>query len=121
MNLSFLLDEHIPHALQGCLARQAPDLVVWAVGQPGVPPLSASDLQILEWCEENGFILITNNRRTMPSHLRAHLQRGRHVPGVLMVSPDMTVSELAEELVLVAAVSEPDEHRDTIRYLPLSS
>ena len=101
------------------LARQAPGLVVWAIGDPGAPDCGTPDPELLRWCETNGFILVTQNRRTMPGHFAAHLRANGHLPGIFVVGPGMSLSEMTEELTLIAGASLPNEHRDTIRYLPL--
>ncbi|MDJ0514740.1 MAG: DUF5615 family PIN-like protein [Trichodesmium sp. MO_231.B1] len=52
----------------GCfkqLRRRKPDLVVWAVGEPGTPSKGTLDPDILVWCEVNNFILVTNNRTSI--------------------------------------------------------
>ncbi len=81
MTLRYLLDENVAFALQLALRGHDPDLTVWAIGEPGAPPRGTLDPDILRWCEEHDFVLVTNNRRTMPEHLIAHLSSGRHVPG----------------------------------------
>jgi hypothetical protein len=120
VSLKYLLDEHVPHLLQRELRRHEPTLTVWLVGGPSSPPLSTGDPEILEWCEEQDFVLVTNNRRTMPSHLADHLSRGRHSPGIFVLNSGMALSETVEELVLIAETAIGDEHRDAIWFLPIS-
>ena len=60
--MRYLLDEHIAPSYSPQLLRAAPDLVAWLIGDPGAPPRGTLDPEILIWCEENGFILVTNNR-----------------------------------------------------------
>ena len=52
--------------------------------------------------------------------LSATFAAGRHVPGILVVSGDWSVAELANELQLIAGAVTADELRDQINYLPLS-
>jgi hypothetical protein len=120
MALRYLLDEHIDPAIRTQILRAAPDLEVWIIGDPGAPPRGTLDPDILIWCEDNDFVLVTNNRRSMPRHLSAHLALGRHVPGILVVSLAMTMGQLIDELVLIAGASEASEYRDLILYLPLT-
>ena len=118
--MRYLLDEHIAPAFRAQLLRAAPGLEVWIIGDPGAPTLGTHDPAILTWCEANGFILITNNRRSMPRHLAAHLALGRHLPGILVVNPGLSMGDLIDELVLIAGASDADEYRDLILYLPLT-
>jgi hypothetical protein len=120
MTLRYLLDEHIPRSLIHALRQRAADVTIWRIGQPGAPPLETPDAEILLWCEAHAFVLVTNNRATMPAHLAAHLDSGRHVPGIFIVDTRMSVSAIAEELWLAALFSLADEYRDQMRYLPLA-
>jgi hypothetical protein len=115
----YLLDEHIPRWLRRVLVQRAPDLEVWCVGDPQAPSLGDSDPQILAWCQSHEFILVTNNRASMPRHLAEHLAAGGHVPGILVVDPTATFDELVTDLVLIAGASLPGEFNDQIRYLPV--
>ena len=115
----FLLDENIDPLYRRELMRREPSMVVWRVGDISAPPEGALDPDILAWCEENGFILVTNNRKSMPSHLRQHLQQGRHVPGILVLNDKMSNSETVEELWLIWTTSDQEEYLDAMIYLPL--
>ena len=79
------------------------------------------DPDILLWCEQNAFILVTNNRKSMPAHLQNHLAQGWHVPGILVMNPRMSVGETIDELVLIWGTSEEVEYLDRISFLPVSS
>jgi hypothetical protein len=89
------------------------------VGDPGAPPRHAADPAILAWCEARRAILVTNNRRSVPAHLRDHVGAGRSIPGIFVLSPHLGIGATAEELIAVAGASFEDEYRDQIRYLPL--
>jgi hypothetical protein len=90
-----------------------------AVGELTAPPRGTLDPEILSWCEEHGFILITNNRKSMPGHLNEHLARGRHIPGILILNVKLNVGENLEELILISDASFEDEYQDRIAFLPL--
>ena len=77
------------------------------------------DPVILEWCETRGFLLITDNRSSMPGHLANHVSRGRHVPGILLVPRTIPIRLLADELALIAGAGLPGDFDDRIRNLPL--
>jgi hypothetical protein len=117
--LKYLLDENVDRAYQIQLLHQEPELVVLMVGDPGNPPKSTPDPDILCWCEVNGCVLVTNNRASMPGHLVDHLAQNRHVPGIFILNPDLGIGGNLEELILAALASEEDEYQDQIVYLPL--
>lgn len=119
MNGWFLLDEHLYPWWRTAIRRRQPGLTVFHVGDPGAPPLQSPDPLLLEWCEANQCLLITNNRKSMPSHLADHLARGRHMPGILTVNLGIRIGMLANELALIAGAGLPDDFQDQIRHLPL--
>ena len=94
-------------------------MIVWRVGDPGVPPTGTKDPEILDWCEDNQLILVTNNRKSMPDHLADHLGKNRHVPGIFELNPNISIGETVEELVLIFGASTILEYQDLILYLPV--
>jgi len=78
--LKFLLDEHLPPSIVDELRRREPTLEVRAIGQAPAPHRGTLDPEILAWIEINGYLLVTNNRASMPVHLAAHLANCQHVP-----------------------------------------
>jgi len=118
--IRYLLDENVDPIYRTELLKRETKLSVWKIGDPATPPRGTSDPNILSWCEENNFILVTNNRKTMPQHLTDHLARGRHVPGIFELNPNMSIGETIDELLLIGGASEADEYQDLIVYLPIS-
>ena len=114
----FLLDENLPPTLAGQLRRHEPRITVMAIDQWGAPPGGTGDPEILRWIEEHDFLLTTNNRHSMPGHLRNHLAGGGHIPGILIMPTTRDIGMLIEVLHLVWGASLADEYRDKITYLP---
>ncbi len=115
----YLLDENVGENLRQGLHRRYPDMVVWHIGDPTAPPIGILDPDILLWCEANDFTLVTNNRGSMPDHLRDHLAAEHHFPGMITLNPKMSLGDTIEELALVWGASTPEEYTDNITYLPL--
>jgi len=116
--LNYPLDEHIPPVYRTQLLRLNEAWSIRRVGEPGAPAYGTPDPGLLLWCEENEFVLVTNNRKSMPTHLIDHLARGRHVSGIFVVDPARSATENAEALYLVAATAAPGEYQDQIVYIP---
>jgi hypothetical protein len=116
--IAFLLDENVDTAYQQQLRRHDASLTVWAVGDPGAPLKGTLDPEILHWCETHGFMLVTNNRASMPVHLAEHLAQGGHVPGILLFQAAESMGLILDNLLLIAAASLEEEFRDHIVYLP---
>ena len=119
MTIKYLIDENMAPAYREQLLNRQPDLIVWIVGDPGVPPKGTQDPEILLWCEENNFVLVTNNRRSMPVHLVEHLAQNRHVPGILVLRFKAEMGRVIDELITIAGASFENEYRDRIEYIPL--
>ncbi|MBX3002111.1 MAG: DUF5615 family PIN-like protein [Caldilineaceae bacterium] len=118
-SLCFLLDEHIAHAIAEGLHSREAEIQVFTIGGPNAPATGTPDQDILIWVEEHGCLLITNNRKTMPGHLRNHVELQRHIPGIIVINQRMSWSDTIEELLLIWAASLPNEFQDQIVYLPL--
>lgn len=115
----FLIDENITPEYRTQLLRHEPSPKVLAVGDEGAPPKSTPDPEILVWCEQNQFNLITNNRESMPQHLSDHLLAGNHVPGIFTIKRRVPMRLIIEELLLIVGASDEDEYIDQITYIPL--
>lgn len=120
-DIRFLLDENVHPLYRQELLRLEPTIIVWRVGDVSAPPESTLDPDILVWCESRSFILVTNNRKSMPPHLQNHLAQGRHVPGIFVMNADMSIGETIEELLLIWGASDEKEYHDNIWFLPVSS
>jgi hypothetical protein len=118
--MRLLLDENVPALLYEAITRSLPQVTVEIIGRPEAPPKGTLDPEILAWCEHHECLLLTNNRRSMPLHLRDHLQQGGHHPGILVFNWDASLSAVVEDLVILLEASRPEELFDQIRYLPLT-
>ena len=115
----FLIDENISPRYRTQLLYHEPSLTVLAVGDKGAPPKSTPDPEILVWCEQNQFNLITNNRESMPQHLSDHLTAGHHVPGIFTINLEVPMGLIIDQLLLIVGASHEDEYIDQITYIPL--
>ena len=115
----YLIDENLSGIYRTQLLRHEPSLTVLMIGDEGAPAKSTPDPEILEWCEQNQFILITNNRKSMPQHLDDHLAAGHHVPGIFTISRKVPMKLIVEQLILIIGASDDDEYIDRITYIPL--
>jgi len=114
------MDENVTPAYATQLRRKQPDLIVRVVGEVGTPRKSTLDPEILLWCEDYRFILVTNNRKSMPVHLAEHITQGHHIPGIFILNPSLSIGENIDELILIAEGSFDDEYQDQIIHLPIT-
>jgi len=73
---------------------------------------------ILHVAAEDGRILITHDRRTMPIHFGMFIET-EPSPGVFVVQQDTEIVRIIEDLILIWAASEAEEYNNSIRTLPL--
>ena len=117
--IAYLLDENVDPLIQTLLERQWPQISVRRIGEVGVPARGTPDPDILLWCEAQQISLVTNNRKSMPAHIRVHLAAGQHTPGIFILRSVLTLPEAVEELALIWGASDTDEYRDRLVYLPI--
>ena len=122
MALRFLLDEHLRGPLwQGIQHRNAAGvdvLDVLRVGDSLAPALGTTDPDLLIWAEQQGRILVSEDRKTMPGHFIDHLQAGRHSPGVFILLRGWTIPDLIDALVLYDQAGDPLDLVDQIQFIP---
>ena len=115
----YLIDENISPQYRTQLLRHEPSLKVLAIGDEGAPEKGTKDPEILEWCEQNQFSLITSNRESMPQHLKDHLAAGNHVPGIFTINRKISMGLIIKQLIHIAGASDQDKYIDQITYIPL--
>lgn len=111
------MDEHIPGAVVRGVRRRESSVQIFVIGQANAPNKHTDDPDLLLWIEERGCLLVTNNRSSMPDHLREHLATGHHIPGILVVPRRLSLGNLIEKLLLIWGASFPGEYQDQIVYL----
>jgi hypothetical protein len=72
---------------------------------------------VLELAAEQGCILVSHDRRTMPEHF-AQFIANHTSPGLIIVSRKLPVGKAAEWLHLLWAASEAEEYVNSIYSLP---
>lgn len=117
--IGFLLDEHIPLVIRERLKQSVPVMRVFVIGDDDAPSKGTPDSDLLTWIAMHNCLLVTNNRSTMPVHLREHLADGLHIPGIAQLPRRMNVGAILNDLLLIWELGQPDEFRDQIIYLPL--
>ncbi|WP_414624577.1 DUF5615 family PIN-like protein [Calothrix sp. CCY 0018] len=119
MTINYLIDETLPPMYKEQLLRYQSDLTVLMVGEPATPLKGTLDPEILTWCELNNFILVTNNRTSMPVHLAEHLAQNHHIPGIFVFRRKATIGQIIDDLIFIAQVNESKEFQDRITHIPL--
>lgn len=114
----FLLDENTSHIIRDGLRRRYPEVEVNVIGGKGAPPIGTKDEEILEFLEREAYILVTSNRSTMPVHLQTHLEKGGHIPGILLLRDGFSFKQIIDTLELILLAGMPEDIRDQLVHIP---
>jgi hypothetical protein len=122
MALRFLVDENLRGPLWAAINRvnagRALPLEIACVGEKPELPLGISDPEVLLRGEQHGFVLISNDLRTMPGHFAAHLASGRLSPGVFLIALPVSIPEILEALFYYADAADDDTWSGQILFIP---
>lgn len=120
--LRFVLDEQLRgplwKAIRGHNARGLFPIDAVRVGNPPGLPTGTNDPDILLWAEQEGRILVSADRKTLPGHLTTFLQAGHQSPGIFAIRRGAPLDSIVDYLAMAAHGSEPYEWQDRIEYIP---
>ena len=117
--IRFLIDEDTSHVIRDGLQHRQPEVEVRVIGGEGAPPIGTKDEEILEFLEREACVLVSSNRSTMPVHLRTYLQKGGHIPGILLLRPGFSYRQIIDTLELIWIASIPEDLQDQLTHIPL--
>lgn len=114
--LRVLIDQDFDHDILRGLLRRIPRLDAVTAVEIGMR--NATDPQLLTWAAQEGRILITHDRKTMPKHAADLMGVGENIAGVFVVPRSLPLRQAIEDLDLMITCSANDEWVNVIRYLP---
>ena len=116
MKVSFQADADLNEDIVSGLLRRAPEVDFQTAGEAGLR--GSDDPTVLRRAADEGRILVTHDRKTMPKHF-AELVSTQASPGLLIVSQQLDVRTVIEELLLVWSASEAAEWMNRVAKIPL--
>jgi len=115
--LRLLADENFNgDIVRGLLLREK-NLAIVRVQDVGLG--NASDADVLSWAAEDGRIILTHDRATMPRYAYERLAGRARMSGVFVLDDRFPVGLAIQELLLINACSEQTEWDGQIIFLPL--
>ena len=115
--LRLLIDQDLDHVILRGLLLRVPNLDVVTAHQAGLS--NASDPEVLARAAEQERILVTHDRRTMPYHAASRMARAEKVAGIIVVSRQLPVSQVINDLEIIVSCSDMIKWENIIKHLPL--
>ncbi len=114
--LRLLIDQDLDHDILRGLIRRIPQLDAVTAFEIGMR--AATDPQLLIRAARERRIIVTHDRKTMPTHAAELMGGGENIAGLFVVPRGMPIRQALEDLELMITCSENDEWVNVIRYLP---
>jgi hypothetical protein len=122
MPIRYLVDENLRGPFWSALTRANSEhptpIEITCIGEYNAPPLGSKDPEILIWAERHGYLVVSNDVRTMPGLVARHLWAGGHVPGVFLIELPCSIPQILEALFYFATESEADDWQDLSIFIP---
>jgi len=115
--LRLLADENFNGDIVRGLRLRLADFDIVRVQDVGLA--GAEDPDILQWAAENGRILLTHDRATMPDFAYERVAAGDAMPGVFVLNDRFPIGQAIEESLLMDACSEQANWNGLVIHLPL--
>jgi hypothetical protein len=116
MKVSYQADADFNEDIVSGVLRRVPEIDFQTADEAELAGLS--DLEVLTLAAEEGRILITHDRRTMPTHFGQFIEH-HESPGLLIVSQKADLLSIIEDLILIWTASEAEEYVNSLHTLPL--
>jgi predicted nuclease of predicted toxin-antitoxin system len=115
MKVTYQADADFNEDIVSGVLRRAPEIDFQTAYEAELASLT--DLEVLALAAEDGRILVTHDRKTMPAYFGQFIEH-HESPGVLIISQNADLLSVIEDLILIWMASEAEEHINSIRTLP---
>jgi len=116
MKVRFQADTDLNQNIVRAVRRRAPAIDFQTAHEAGLHGLD--DQSVLAQAAREGRILVSHDRRTMPSHF-AYFTATRMSAGVILISQYLPIMQAVEDLLLIWEASEAEEWVNRLDSLPL--
>ncbi len=116
MRVRFQADANLDGRILRGLKRVAPEPDIRTTASATLD--SVSDPQVLRIAARDGRMLVSQDRRTMPSHFHRFI-RSQDSPGVILLREGIPIAAAIEELALIWGASQAEEWVNRLAWIPL--
>jgi len=113
----FIPQQSFNETIVTALIRRIPILDIIRARDVGLA--RGQDPELLAWAAQQGRLLMTHDRKTMPGFAAQRIRAGQCMSGLIVVGANDPIGRVVADLQLVAECSESQEWEDQIVYLPL--
>src|SRR5882672_6845995 len=111
MPVRFQADADLNQIIVSAALRRVPAIDFRTATTAGLAGLK--DDEVLALAARDGRILVTHDLATMPRHFRGFVQSQRS-PGLLVVPQHLPLGQVADDVILIWAATDPEEWIDRI-------
>jgi hypothetical protein len=116
MRPRFQADADFNHKIVVGLRRREPAIDILSAHEGGV--VGVPDPEVLTIAAELGRILVSHDRKTMPSYF-TQLRKTLPSPGLIIVAQNLDIGIAIEDLVLIWAATDAEEWAERIGFVPI--
>jgi Domain of unknown function (DUF5615) len=116
MKVRFQADADLNEDIVSGVQRRAPEIDFQSADEAELANLPDPD--VLTLAAREGRILVTHDRRTMPTHF-GHFIESHKSPGLIVISQKTEILSAIEDLILLWMASEAEEYVNSILTIPL--
>jgi hypothetical protein len=77
------------------------------------------DFEILDYAQQNGFLLVSHDVNTMTRHAAERVNAGLSMPGIFLSHQGDAIGTIIDDLIMIWLASDAEEWADQIVFLPL--
>lgn len=115
--LRLATDEDFNNRILRGLLRRNPGLDIVRAQDAGLR--GKSDAEVLEWCAMEDRVLLTHDKKTMRQHVYDRIAAALPMPGVFVINKQTPMTQVIEEILVLAECSLQGEWEGQIIFLPL--
>ena len=116
MKVSYQADADLNEDIVAGVQRRAPEIDFQTADE--LELASLPDPQELALAAQEGRILVTHDRRTMPTHFGKFIENNKS-PGLIVISQKTDTLSAIEDLILIWMASEAEEYVNSILTIPM--
>ena len=115
--MRLLFDENFNQRIVRGLKLEVPNLEYEIAQKCGLK--EKSDPEVIEWANQNNYILVTHDLKTVPKFAYQRVADNKVFSGIIAVPADLPIGQVIDELVITIQCSFPNEFENLVLHLPL--